>query len=280
MKKYFLFSVFFICLLTLQAQNNKDSLGLSTDELKNVIVFIDSTSFNSQEKFEEKWNMLYPWGADHNGSARMYKENVTLINEGVLQIKAEWTHWKDEGKSKSDPHLRINFHSGAIHYKDHIKVSKKFPYWEISGDFKAPISPSSWPAFWITGVDSWPPEIDILEFKGNTTNLQNTVTGPSWNQTVWTTERATILDADTVWHHYKLILERLDDKNTLVKMYIDNNLKSREVKDFTDKLFWLIINMQMEGASGATNDTSKVRKVPQYFKGRNVYVAAIKLETN
>ena len=29
-------------------------------------------SFTDYTTFESKWNYLYPWGSDHNGSARMY----------------------------------------------------------------------------------------------------------------------------------------------------------------------------------------------------------------
>ncbi|AOZ98909.1 glycoside hydrolase family 16 protein [Flavobacterium commune] len=248
--------------------------SFTTIRIPKPIVYLDSTSFSSKEKFEAKWNMLYPWGSDHNGSARMFAENVTLQTGGVLQIKAQWTNWAWEGYSTAEPKLRITFHSGAIHAKDQIKVTSELPYWEISGDFKAPITPSSWPAFWITGAWSWPPEVDILEFKGTSSTLQNTVTGPAWNQTVWTSVLTSIPDAATTWHNYKLTMEKVSNTDVLVKMYIDGSLKTSATKDYVGKPFWLIMNMQMEGASGATNDNSVVRTTPQYFQGRNIYVAA------
>ncbi|MFV0564884.1 MAG: hypothetical protein ACK5NB_03520 [Flavobacteriaceae bacterium] len=238
------------------------------------IVYLDSTSFNNQKTFETNWNMFYPWGTDHNGTAKMYPENVKVKN-GVLKITAKWLKGKDEGKSKSDPHLPIAFSSGAIHLKKQIKVTEALPYWEISGDFKAPTAYASWPAFWITGTESWPPEIDMLEFKGNDTCWQNTVTGKDWKNTIWTTEKTVVNDAATVWHNYKVTLHCIDEKNTQIKMYIDNELKSSEMKDFTNKLFWLIINMQMEGASGTSGENSMVRKKASKFFAKNVYVAAI-----
>ena len=237
------------------------------------VVYINESSFSSLENFEKEWNMLYPWGSDHNGSARMFEENVNL-SDGVLQIHSEWIDWVWEGYSRADPYLRITFHSGAVHAKQKIQVTQELPYWEISGDFKAPTAPGSWPAFWITGVDSWPPEVDILEFKGTTTNLQNTVTGPAWNQTEWTTVYTDIADASSEWHNYKLILSRIDEVNTEVKMYIDDQLKSSEVKDYTGDRFWLIINMQMEGASGITNDNSIVRQERQIFSAKNIHLSA------
>ena len=253
-------------------KNNKPFFFVK-DSIK-TLVYLDSTSFNTREKFLSHWNMFYPWGTDHNGTARMYEENVTIEANGVLKIKSEWVGKINEGNSSKDPYLPIKFHSGAIHFKKQIKVTEDFPFWTISGDFKSPTVPCSWPAFWITGVSSWPPEIDILEFKGSTKTLQNTVTGIDWKHTEWTTVETEIPNADIEWHNYKLNLERLNDEYLTVKLYIDGQLKSKEVKNFTNKSFWLIINMQMEGASGITNENSIVRLEPQYFFAKNVYVAA------
>ena len=252
---------------------NFNSCGLKISQ--KPIVYVDATSFSSQEKFQEHWNMYYPWGTDHNGTARMYAENIKIGNDSILTITSKHIHNQTEGNSTADPHLKIAFHSGAIHAKQQIKVTERLPYWEVSGDFKTPTTPSSWPAFWLTGVHSWPPEIDILEFKGNGINWMNTVTGLSWDKTIWTTEKTNVEDATTKWHNYKLVLERVDQQNTRVKMYLDGALKTAEVKDFTGKSFWLIINMQMEGASGFTNDDAIARKVPQVFQAKNIYVAAI-----
>lgn len=253
---------------------NANNLNLKTIDSIKPIVYLDLTSFNSQESFDVKWNLLYPWGSDHNGTARMYPENIKIKENGMLEITAEWLRGKDEGKSTANPHLPIAFRSGAIHYKKHIKVTKTLPYWEISGDFKAPTEYGSWPAFWITGAKSWPPEIDILEFKGNDTCWQNTVTGKDWKNTIWTTDKTVVVDAYSVWHNYKLTLERIDDGNIQVKMYIDDELKSSEIKNFSNQPFWLIINMQMEGASGSTTKNSIVRTNTQYFQAKNIYLAA------
>ena len=238
------------------------------------LVYIDSSSFYNQTNFDEKWNLLYPWGEDHNGSARMFPENVEIEEDGILKIHSEWIDWNWEGYSTADPHLRITFHSGAIHAKKIIQVTKELPHWEISGDFKAPVAYGSWPAFWISGVDSWPPEIDILEFKGNTFNWQNTVTGPAWDQTVWTTEKTEVANADTEWHNYKLVMDRINDNDLNVTMFIDDQVKHSVVKDFTNDRFWLIINMQMEGASGTTSDGDIAREQDLFFEAKNIYVAA------
>ncbi len=38
---------------------------------------VDGSSFNSVGAFQAKWSYNYPWGTDHNGSARMSATNVT-----------------------------------------------------------------------------------------------------------------------------------------------------------------------------------------------------------
>src|SRR5262245_47309840 len=35
-------------------------------------VVINPSSFANYRLFERSWNYLYPWGSDHNGSARMF----------------------------------------------------------------------------------------------------------------------------------------------------------------------------------------------------------------
>ena len=235
-------------------------------------VFLDSTSFDTMESFQQHWNMFYPWGEDHNGSARMYEDMVILEENGVLLIKAERIYPDWEGNSTADPHLRINYHSGAIHYNGLITVNDKYPFWEISGDFKAPVVKGTWPAFWITGANTWPPEVDILEFKGDAYNWQNTVTGPSWDQTVWTTDKTNIPDAHKQWHNYRMTMEKISNADVQVKLFVDGELKGSYVKDFVNDPFHLIINLQMEGAS---NDPG-----PEYaeYRARNIYLAAIAAE--
>ncbi|WP_315821209.1 hypothetical protein [Paraflavitalea speifideaquila] len=104
---------------------------------------LDSTSFSDYTRFEQHWNYLYPWGKDHNGSARMYASptnhrQVALKNK-TLRIRASYiTH--DEGKSRHEPYQAIKYHSGAIHARHQVTVSNEYPRYEVSGYFKAPVA--------------------------------------------------------------------------------------------------------------------------------------------
>lgn len=205
---------------------------------------LDSTAFSSAKAFEQQWTNFYPWGTDHNGSARMYKKQV-ILKDGVLELKATKL-LKNECKSKLDPYLPINYHAGAVHAKHQIAITKAYPEYIVSGEFKAPIAAGTWPAFWLTAVNGWPPETDILEFKGDDVNWQNTFITPKDVITI----KKNIPDAHQQWHSYTAVLQRLDEEKTLITYYIDGEKMGAHDSNFTNKPLWLIVNLQMEGSSG------------------------------
>lgn len=238
------------------------------------VVLIDSLSFNDYTSFEQKWNYLYPWGSDHNGTARMYgsttDHNHVFLGGGELNIKATRITW-DEGNSPHDPWLPIRYHSGAIHLKEQITFTDALPYWEIRGDFQVPIVRGSWPAFWLTGANSWPPESDIMEFKGDNRNWQNTATGPDWQNVTWQNKLTPVTNAGN-WHNYKLRVKKVSSTDVDLYYYIDHQLMATHRANFMNKPFWLIINMQMEGSSGQPGPQEVL------MKARNVYVAGATTE--
>jgi beta-glucanase (GH16 family) len=216
---------------------------------------IDSRSFASYRSFESKWNYLYPWGSDHNGSARMIagKSNSTYVSlkNKVLHIKAKYIS-SDEGKSDKNPHLKIKYLSGAIHAKHQVEVTDTWTQYEISGSFKAPIDKGTWPAFWITAVKGWPPESDILEYKGDNVNWQNTFITPSNINTT----KIIMADANTKWHHYKAVLKKVNTTEVDIYYYIDQKLTGVHRGNFMNKPLWIIINLQMEGSAGEPGPTA------------------------
>lgn len=55
--------------------------------------------------------------------------------------------------------------SGAVHSARTFTV-KAGSGLDIEAEFQAPTARGTWPAFWLNGAHSWPPEIDIAEWKG------------------------------------------------------------------------------------------------------------------
>ncbi|GAA1871459.1 hypothetical protein [Myceligenerans crystallogenes] len=225
---------------------------------------IDGSSFNSRAALESEWNYLYPWGSDHNGTARMYASSTNSTHlwvspAGQLNIKA--TPTSGEGYSSKDPHLPIHYRSAAIHAKDRIVVNDTYPDYEIRGEFQAPSARGTWPAFWLTGATSWPPESDILEFKGDSRNWFNTYDG-SWDNTLVS------VSSPGSWHEYRIWMSKINATDVEIHYYLDGVWKARHVgSNFVGKPMNLIINLQMEGASGSPGPSGET-----YFRARDVYV--------
>lgn len=226
---------------------------------------IDSTTFSSKTTFEKAWNYYYPWGREHNGSAKMfgYDENIHL-SDGILTITANKIN-EDEGSSSHYPYLKFNYHSGAIHAKKTILINDQFPYYEVKGKFKVPTVKGSWPAFWLTAVHNWPPESDIMEFKGDSINWQNTFRTPKDVSTIKTGVKEA-----ACWHEYKAILEKMSDTLVTINYYFDGQWKGEHSANFVDAPMWLIINMQMEGSSGDPGPLSDM-----IMQAKDIYVGRV-----
>ena len=223
---------------------------------------IGTSTFANRSAFEATWNYYYPWGRDHNGTARMYgyPDHVYPSN-GVLTITANRISW-DEGNSSADPYLPIRYHSGAIHAKHQILINDQYPNYEIKGEFQVPTATGTWPAFWLCGAWTWPPESDIMEYKGNNVNWQNTFR--AWNDVSTIT---TSVYSPGSWHEYRVWISKSSSSNVNIHYYIDGAWKGMHTANFVGKPMWLIINLQMEGSSGSSGPWGSTT-----MKARNIYV--------
>jgi len=222
-------------------------LGLSVSNSQPNAVWetlVDGSSFGTAGAFRNKWAYNYPWGTDHNGSARMDQTNVVVAG-GVVTLTSSPTK-ADEGVSSSSPHLPVRYNSGTIYLKQQITISPQFPIWDIAGQFKAPTHKGTWPAFWMTGVNSWPPESDFMEFKGSSGCNQNTYDGK------WQGRITAVSGAEASWHSYRMVATLEDSKNVDFRYFIDGIMETEQVATtFVSSPCWLIIDYQMEGSSGA-----------------------------
>ncbi|CAG8760178.1 24203_t:CDS:2, partial [Cetraspora pellucida] len=208
---------------------------------------------------------IIPWGDVHVGTAFMrgnssFHQNIYL-EDSVLTLKAT--------RNFSEAYNRtFNYFSGAVHAKQLLEVTEQYPSYTMCGDFLAPMIPGAWPAFWITAT-SWPPEVDILEFKGDNNDNFNIYIDKN-TPTYW--DQIRIHSSDD-WNTYCLYMKRVnntDVNNTDVDITfsLNNNISiTHTATDYVGKQFWVIINLEMEGSSGPSgplNDT--------YYYARNVYV--------
>ncbi|MEU9831694.1 family 16 glycosylhydrolase [Streptosporangium sp. NPDC048047] len=240
---------------------------------------IKRSSLSSSSAFDRSWNHLYPWDADadtHNGAARMHADKVSLA-KGVLTLTATRLAQPD-GDSPHAPYAPLWYRSGAVHAKEQILVDDRFPEYDIEGEFRTQTGKGIWPAFWTIGIwPDWPPESDILEYVGNSTNLFNT-----WNRSADDNElverkRISVRDPDA-WHRYRVRMSKRG-KDVMLDYYFDGARKAtHRGVGWAGVPQWLIINLQMGAwASGIESDDPGWDKQPgpagnTYLRARNVWV--------
>ncbi|KAK1226859.1 Galactan endo-beta-1,3-galactanase [Marasmius sp. AFHP31] len=243
------------------------ALSGSPELAKAATTVIPSDSFSSYSRFETYWNYLYPWGSDHNGSGRMRgsssDHSQIVVGSNTLSLIATPTSNPVPPTSASDPHPAIHYASGAVHAKAQITVTQQNSY-TIQGEFSAPTARGTWPAFWLTAVNSWPPEVDIGEWKGTNQNWFNTFNTSS-------VVRSDLVNwpADLSFHSLKAVLTaQSNNADVKIDFYMDNALRATQYgKGFVGKALWLIVNLQMEGSSGSPGPSGTTT-----YKIRNVQV--------
>jgi hypothetical protein len=276
MKNFIIFSLLLGLSLALSSCEEGDistgdrtaDMGLESTEndfSKSWTTLIGTQTFDNRSVFESAWNYYYPWGRDHNGSARMYGyPDHVYPSGGILTLTANRITW-DEGQSSASPYPTIHYHSGAIHAKQHILVNDRYPHYEIKGEFKAPTGTGTWPSFWLDGMESWPPEIDIMEFKGDSVNWQNTFRTSSDVSTI----KKYVPEADSRWHEYRVWIAKVSNTEVEIHFYIDDAWTGMHRANYVGKPLWIIINLQMEGSSGSPGPDKAVMQVRNMYVGRS-----------
>ncbi|MEV4567920.1 family 16 glycosylhydrolase [Nonomuraea sp. NPDC049419] len=265
-------------LLTLGTTTAAGLLGLATPARATAPTWeniVEKTSFDDQASFTAGWQHGYPWGQYHNGAAKMLPGKATLSG-GVLTLTATRLATSTEN-SPSNPNAPIWYHSGAVHATTPILINDQFPEYDIEGEFRTQTGQGIWPAFWTTGIyPDWPPESDILEYVGDSTNLFNTWTKAAGENDP--AERTPLPVADPgAWHRYRLWMEK-DGDDVLLDYYFDGQWQAtHRGVGWAGIPQYLIINLQMGSwASGVEPGDPEWPQQPgpsgdTTFQARNVW---------
>jgi hypothetical protein len=108
-----------------------------------------------------------------------------------------------------------------------------------------------WPAFWLDTTKTWPPEIDIAEFKGNQGGQvwQNVCNDYQQWQTISTS-------CGTGYVHYGLALGPANGGNRTYQLFMNGSIHMQGTfHDSQNSPFWVIANLAMEGSSGSPGPT-------------------------
>lgn len=185
---------------------------------------------NSYSNLATYWKYLYPGDkSDHNGGARMDKEHVTTENGNTLILTA--TPSANEPNSEhGDGSIPVHYRSGAVHSKETFTVKKGGGYDFNTEVLVNPVK-GTWPAFWVSGAESWPPEIDFLEWMGDGKVLFNT-----WNTSEIHASKSLPYNNVDQWH--SISAKVADDNGSDVKVtftYDGNVVATQWGKGFVGK---------------------------------------------
>jgi len=221
---------------TYQATNFVDNFSVTTFTNTISAGFTTNTFVNIGE---------LPWGShDDNGSewyspTNSYGQPCVTMSNNVLTLTSYYI-----------PQNGYNYQSGVVYANTDVPASG-YSFVTLDVDIYTPYAGTTgcWPAFWLDSAETWPPEIDIAEFKGNEgggnvwQNVDNTVG-------TWVCVISTV--TPSAWHHYALALAPANGGNRFYQLYLDGVIKGQS--SFTDTQsvpFWVIFNYAMEGSSGA-----------------------------
>lgn len=168
-----------------------------------------------------------------NGGARMSKDKVAFSN-GALTLTATPASGQPDASSggKSIP---IHYLSGTIHAKEHFTVANAAGAgYDFSAEFQATTTKGTWPAFWLTAVNGWPPEIDLAEWKGSGKISFNT-----FNTSSQVDAHDVTYPSPGNWHSIKAQL-RQHGADVQVKYFMDGTeVTTQYGKDFVGKAMYL-----------------------------------------
>jgi beta-glucanase (GH16 family) len=129
-------------------------------------VFYDDFSNRLDEK---KWKLGQPWGNFHpehlyqhydieGKETYVSKENNLILemrHRDLDIVKAELPDWRKDDEMPDQ--FTIPYAVGLVTTKE------SWQYGWFEAEIMLPKAVSLWPAFWLSGKNSWPPEIDIFE---------------------------------------------------------------------------------------------------------------------
>lgn len=128
-------------------------------ELRRLFKIRKPILLNTHNLTFHDFNIGYKWAKEKpyhpNNLSQYYDSSCVIIRDPYRPIITS------EKKPKC-------FHIGdsivTIPYATGVLESKKtFKYGYFEAELNFPIGDGQWPAFWLTGENSWPPEIDIVE---------------------------------------------------------------------------------------------------------------------
>lgn len=191
-----------------------------------------------------------PWGSHDDNGTEWYSPTNSYGQPCVTMTNNELTL-----TSYYIPQNGYHYQSGVVYCNVDVPNSG-YNYVSLDVDMYTPYAGTTgcWPAFWLDSAWTWPPEVDIAEFKGNEGggDVWQNVDGSSGT---WVTAISNV--SAGAWHHYGVVLGPPANSQRTYAIYLDGEIKNQgSFEDTQGVPFWVIFNYAMEGSSGTPGPTS------------------------
>ena len=217
-----------------QGKLNQNQTTIHSD-----IIFRDEFNNLGLDKF--KWNISQPWGSYHPINPYVYysKKGVTIENSNLILSTIKHPVREDN--------MTFPYIVGLIQTYNHFVNT--YGYYEMKAKMDKGVA--SWFAFWLTGNDGWPPELDIFELYGEKdgskiTTLKTTLHWKKEGQHKQHTFKAKLPEnINTEYHIYAM-----DWKKDYIRFYFDNvlycEIKNKYILSYFNQPMVLILNNSLE----------------------------------
>jgi galactan endo-beta-1,3-galactanase len=130
--------------------------------------------------------------------------------------------------------IAIRYLSGAVHAREHFTVRRGGGH-DFRAELRATTARGTWPAFWLTYVDGWPPEIDMAEWKGSGKISFNT-----FNTSSQVTTRDVAYPEPGLFHRFRCETRDVNGRDVAVKFFMDDQLVTTQYgRDYVGKAMYL-----------------------------------------
>lgn len=189
--------------------------------------------FNGTTVDKTKWLTTLRWDMRNNAGnaeAQYYMDNAFTFQNGKIHLIA-----------RKKPAGGFPYQSGVL--CTYGKFSQQYGYYEIRA--RMPKGKGMWPAFWLLPVrETWPPEIDILEFLGHdltTMYMTNHYFGPDGSYR-HDTESYTGPDFSAGFHTFGALWEK-----GKITYYVDGVQRYVVTTNVPDEPMYVIANLAVGG---------------------------------
>ncbi len=237
---------------------NADQFQLTLDRSALTQTFGDEfNSLSLRNGDSGTWDAKFWWAPEKgstlpdNGEEQWYinpayagtsSVNPFSVKNGVLTITAAQTP-----AAIADQVGGYDYTSGLLN--THSSFSQTYGYFEIRADM--PDDQGAWPAFWLLPEDgSWPPELDVVEMRGQDPNTVHVTAHSAANGTHTMDQTAVNVASTDGFHTYGVLW----DEDQIVWYFDDVAVAHADTPDDMHGPMYMLVNLAIGGMAGTPSD--------------------------